>query len=366
MILSPCVGKRGTTLPGYMERGYKNVEDFILDESFHEYVKGQPQASVNFWNSWVADHPAQETAVATAKNMLATLFDAQKAEVTIDKQQALKKLMRRIHQEEQHKPRTLFIPTWLKVAAIVLVTAGLTWLAMFYYQQQAGAIDSMAYNEIIVPIGEKSQVILSDGTQVWINSGSHFKYPTQFSIQSREVLLSGEAFFDVTHRQGQPFKIFTKDSEIKVLGTAFNVKSYPDEVKTETTVLRGLVSVQGLGRKNPPVLVRPKQALETRTDSLTTGSAVENTITNNVNVDAVTNWKDQALVFADEPLEDMAVKMERWFNVQITITDDALKKERYNGKFANNETVYQVLKAIKLTTPIQYKANGNHIIISRK
>jgi ferric-dicitrate binding protein FerR (iron transport regulator) len=85
-----------------------------------------------------------------------------------------------------------------------------------------------------------------------------------------------------------------------------------------------------------------------------------------VNTSVVTAWKDQLLIFADETFEDMAIKMERWFNMKIRIEDDKLKKDRYTGKFVNNETVYEVLEAIDVTTPIEYIIHEDEIIISRK
>ena len=85
-----------------------------------------------------------------------------------------------------------------------------------------------------------------------------------------------------------------------------------------------------------------------------------------INPEVVTCWKDQQLIFTDETLEDMVVKMERWYNINIQINDSTLKTERYNGKFVHNETIYQVLEAIKLTTPINYRVTDNNIIITRK
>jgi ferric-dicitrate binding protein FerR (iron transport regulator) len=229
--------------------------------------------------------------------------------------------------------------------------------------------EALTFNEVIVPIGEKSQIVLSDGTHVWINSGSKFKYPVSFGKKSRQVFLSGEAFFDVTKKEEQTFVVTTHDASVKVLGTAFNVKSYPEDAKTQTTVVRGLVSVQRLN-ETEEVLIRPNQMAVIRNSEPEEKAVAESPrklhVLNNVNTEAITCWKNQLLVFADEPLEDMAMKMERWFNVKIVIEDSTLRKERYNGKFVHNETIYEVLEAIKQTTSIRYTLENEKIFIVRK
>lgn len=343
-----------------------NFNEYFLDESFHEYVRGYPQSSVEGWKRWLADHPERAEEVSSAKEIIAVMLHPSMADVTVDKQKASRDLLTRIRLEKRGGQRML-TPAWVKVAAILLMGLGLGWFLKMYQGGNVPDDDVIAYNEIIVPIGEKSQLVLSDGTHVWINSGSHFKYPSQFKAKSREVFLTGEAFFDVEHDEEKAFTVTTKDSQIKVLGTAFNVKSYPDDAKTRTTVVRGLVSVQSTLHKIPAVFIHPNQAVEIKSDYVQSQSG-DNTlkILDEVNVNASISWKDQSLVFADEPLEDMVKKMERWFNVKIVLNDERLRQERYNGKFVNNETVYQVLEAIKITTPIQYSAKNNEIIITRK
>ena len=259
---------------------------------------------------------------------------------------------------------------WARAAAVILLLTGLAWGWNTVFNNKQ-ADEQHVYNEIIVPIGEKSQIILSDGSHVWINSGSHFKYPVNFSNDKRDVILEGEAYFDVTNRRGTKFVVNTHDVRIEVLGTAFNVKSYPEDKKTQTTVVRGLVSVESKISKDAPILIHPDQMAtiheEPRisTPDITT-SAKNLVITNKVNTAVITSWKDQLLVFADETFEDIAVKMERWYNVKISIDDNELKQARYTGKFVHNETIYEVLEAIKITTPIKYSVTEAGITITRK
>jgi ferric-dicitrate binding protein FerR (iron transport regulator) len=349
---------------------YQSFEDFILDESFREYVLGSSGSSVDFWKNWIQNHPEKEGEVAKASRILSTLLNSRKLAVPVDKQESLAELLKRIEADDKaRRLERIFIPGWLKVAAVIIFTVGVGWLWNWTYNLINGR-KLIAFNEVIVPIGEKSQIVLADGTHVWINSGSSFKYPVNFN-KTREVYLTGEAFFDVKHRENQPFVVNTHDSRVKVLGTAFNVKAYPEDARTQTTVVRGLVSVQSIRNRSEEVLIRPNQMAEIRKDVLKFDTMAHQPVKplqviNNINVEAVTCWKNQLLVFADEPLGDMAMKMERWFNVQIVIQDSTLRQERYNGKFVHNETIYEVLEAIKKTTSISYSVEDNKIFIARK
>lgn len=349
---------------------YQNFEDFILDESFREFVTGSHEESILFWNNWIETHSEKADEFKKAINILKTLLHPRKIEIKVDKYESLQQMLGKIEVDmPEPVSRRFTLPVWAKVAAFIVLSVGLAWCWNLAYSVFKSG-ETIAYNEIIVPIGEKSQVVLSDGTHVWINSGSSFKYPERFAEHSRDVFLKGEAFFDVTKRNNQLFVVNTQDARVKVLGTAFNVKAYPEDTKTQTTVTRGLVSVQSTRTNEQAVLIRPNQmaVVKKKTDQISDKQQAPKvevlTVIDKINVDAITCWKDQLLVFNNEPFEDMALKMERWFNVKIIIKDNSLKKERFNGKFVHNETVYQVLDAIKLTTPIRYKGVDNEIEIS--
>jgi transmembrane sensor len=178
-----------------------------------------------------------------------------------------------------------------------------------------------------------------------------------------------------------PFVVNTKDINIKVLGTAFNVKGYATDKTVETTVVRGLVRVESVLDQTNSIYVNPNEKavyLKQNQHMAITGQPVAKSVVKNTekaaehilvvkaNPEPITCWKDQLLVFTDETFEDMVVKMERWYDIKINISDPKLKQERFNGKFVHNETVYQVLEAIKLTTPITYNVKNNEINIFQK
>ena len=366
--------KTGRNTPLAMKKlNYKNIEDFILDESFREFVANTNTVSVSFWVNWSKEHPTETEVFENAIEVLKVLLNTRKQTVLPDKKEEWALLLKNMElvQKSDKKPINAFFQSrWMRIAAIMVLSIGLS--VFWNWVSSKKDITESSFCEIIVPIGEKSQLILPDGTHVWINSGSHFKYPVLFGEKTREVYLQGEAYFDVTKQKGKNFVVNTTDVKIKVLGTAFNVKCYPGDNKTSTTVVRGLVQVENLFGKKEIANIKPHEiaivhkkyansTMDQKSNEKMTSISVSH-----INPEVVTCWKDQLLVFSDEPLEDMAIKMERWFNIAIVIPDEKLRTERYNAKFTHNETIYQVLEAIKLTTPITYKVENNMIIITHK
>jgi ferric-dicitrate binding protein FerR (iron transport regulator) len=209
-------------------------------------------------------------------------------------------------------------------------------------------------------------------------------YPADFTNEERRVTLEGEAYFDVARVRNSPFTVYTQDFKVRVLGTKFNVKSYPNDPTIETTVVEGMVKVES---EEPisnfsPVILKPTERLVYKKDSRSvekgtfsdSGQAVEEEklhpvsnreiIITHVNTSNITSWKDHLLVFDNETFEEIAVKLSRWYKVQIILQSDELKSQRYTGKFVHNESLSQVLEAIRLTTPINYQIHQNRVEIS--
>lgn len=346
-----------------------DFDELILDESFREYVEGTNPESTEFWEEWFTVHPDKKEEFENAVNVVKALLKARKTDVPVDKSKSLLNLMKLIDREQPGSVsrRRNFNSIWLRIAAIGLLIIGVTSLWNVFHTRSVKSLD-IAFNEIIVPLGEKAQIVLYDGTHVWINSASKLRYPVRFGDVSRDVTLEGEAFFDVAKNHGKTFVVNTRDVRIDVLGTAFNVKCYPCDEKTQTIVVRGAVKVENINGNHESTIIKPDEmaTIMKEEESGQTSSQVSPIKIDKVDPSNLVSWKDQVLVFAGESLEDLAIKMERWFNVRIKIEDEGLKSERYNGKFVHNETVYQVLEAIKITTPINYRIEKDTIIISSK
>ena len=222
---------------------------------------------------------------------------------------------------------------------------------------------------------------MQDGTTVWLNAGSKLYYENDFAGTTREVRLIGEAFFDVIKRPEQPFIVHASGIDIKVLGTAFNVKSYPEDKNVETTLYRGLVNVL---RHNAPAgttirlkpnekLILPKQAaiiIPDLSEKLTTSAKEPPASFTITHIDSTkkenerfeTAWLYSRLEFRGDNFEELALKMERWYNVTIVFTDDEVKKLNFNGSF-EKETVEQAFKGLKAAVPFNYKINDHEISV---
>ncbi len=241
-------------------------------------------------------------------------------------------------------------------------------------------------NQISVPLGSRSMVVLPDGSQVWLNSGSKLFYPSGFWSKSREVTLEGEGFFDVKNDRESPFIVSAGGLKIKVLGTSFNVKSYPDENTVETILVKGMVEVNTINEKSlqSPIILAPNQKLTylKREGSMNLATIIEDgikqdmsenlkveipdlnnfKIATRINPDIFTSWKDGKLIFDGEPLESLATKLERFYNVRISLQDESMKSFKYSGTL-EEVTIEEVLRALEKTSPIRFEINKNHIIL---
>jgi transmembrane sensor len=359
----------------------KFLEDLVFDSSFIEFVRNDNDPSVKQWKNYTREHPQNKKEFETAVLVIRMLLKANKNE-TVNTEIMLEQLLAQIAKDKKRSlTLSVFQGRWRQIAAIFILAFTISAVWYFVNRKTVSENNSLAYNEIIVPMGEKAQLILSDGTHIWLNSSSRLCYPVNFGDHNRTVFLEGEAFFDVTKKAKQTFTVNTKTVKVNVLGTAFNVKSYPGDKKVETTVVRGLVCVENItGKKMKPVFLKPNEKYELTMETASEKELNKNdkqadvqnheqeftpVILRKINVAPVTSWKDQLLVFSDETLEDVTVKMERWYNVKIHIMNNDLKHERYRGQFIHNENILQVLEAIKFTTPIQYTIDKDEIYIER-
>ncbi|GAJ01847.1 unnamed protein product, partial [marine sediment metagenome] len=241
--------------------------------------------------------------------------------------------------------------------------------------------------------GQKSQIILTDGTKVWLNSETILKYPSEFNDMKREVFLEGEAFFEVQKKDIKiPFIVKTSEIDIKVLGTSFNVMAYSDEETIETTLVEGSVCIIRKNLKSAhaqEIFLKPNQKVtllkkgsqvilsEIETEKPTLIKSTKTIqpisptekeqifISPKVDIELHTAWKNDRLIFQSETFENICYKLERWYDVKIHVQNEGLKKYRYTGKFIHKETINQVLEILNLTTPINYTFKQNDLYIDK-
>jgi transmembrane sensor len=319
-------------------------------------------------------------------------------ENTIETEDAFMLLMNRIKEksltvEDENSKVPGIVPTkrkmgWYWAAATVIVVVSALGFGRMFIRQNAKKSTIREVNEITTRLGSKSKVELPDGSVVWLNAGSKLTYDKNFGQDIREVSLSGEGFFDVTKMKEKPFVIHTSSIDIKVLGTVFNVKAYPQDKRTETSLIRGRVEVRIKSRPNDnPIILTPNEKLivennavvETKKkeikkvvedtadiNSMNTIMSIDKLKYNNIDSSlAETSWINNKLIFRDESFEDLAVQMERWYDVSIEIKDPVLRQKKLNGTF-ETETIDVALGEIKeMGISFKYEHTGNKIIINR-
>lgn len=261
---------------------------------------------------------------------------------------------------------------WIAAASVVLMA----FTAIVFYPQ-AGSRQlarPVTYNDSLsTQHGNRSHLILPDGSRVWLNSGSRLLYQKDFSGAIRQVELVGEGFFQVVKSNGRPFIVHAGGVDIRVLGTTFNVKCYPKDENVETTLLHGAVSVSHPSDpEKRSILLKPNEKLSIRKEFRPEeGKPAVKDPFQIAPVDTTvqpsrlpeTAWVYNRLEFRGDDFATLAEKMERWYNVKIRFREEKVKKLRFIGSF-ENETVDQALIALQAVSRFNYKIRGNEIFIS--
>ena len=238
--------------------------------------------------------------------------------------------------------RLKWIRTALKYAAIIIVT----FLAGNHIRTNPPLEESLKYSEIHVPYGQMSQLTLSDGTEIWLNSGTTIRYPERFGEKSRSVEVKGEAFFKVAKMPDKPFTVNSTDLKIEVLGTSFNFSAYQEDSYTSVTLVEGKVAIEDNLGKTIAQLTPGQMATKTKSSNLSNIKEVKTA--------SYSAWTDGKIFFDDERLDQIALKLERWFNVEISFDDPNLKSRRFTGTILKNKPVDQIMQALELLAPIQF------------
>ncbi|WP_428331246.1 FecR family protein [Mucilaginibacter sp.] len=252
-----------------------------------------------------------------------------------------------------------FSSQWLQVAAILLIATG---LFLFRTFKKPDLNKPLTYTLISAPKGVKKQCALPDGTFVYLNSGSSVRISSNFGVKDRQVELLGEAYFVVTHNAAKPFNIHAGNLVIADIGTAFNVKAYPEDKQIRVAVESGEVSVQ----KNSP-----DHKPETFASSLTHNQQLiydrqsESHVLNEIKTDEIIAWKQNQLRFDNASMEEISTTLERWYNITIKLNSNAGQCRRYTVSF-NNEPVTNVLKVLKDLSGMSYQIDNRTISIHLK
>lgn len=214
--------------------------------------------------------------------------------------------------------------------------------------------DAETYNTLRVPAGAEFMLTLSDGTKVWLNTESSIRFPTTFKKQSRNVELTGEAYFEVARNERQPFVVHSQGQTVTVLGTSFNISAYPDDKSTVTTLVSGSVK---LATHDQEFILTPDQQLTYLHDE---GRAMVGI----VDAKQYSSWTQGMFVFFDEPLESICRKLARWYDVDLDVSSPSLQGIRYSGMIRRHSTFNKIAELMSQTNEIFFREADGKIYVS--
>lgn len=275
---------------------------------------------------------------------------------------------------------------WAVAAAVIVFAYMLGTRTLTKYERKEIAKGEYS---IEAPKGGKSVMTLSDGSKVWLNAGSTLHFDKSFGEQNRTLALQGEAYFEVAHDTARPFLVKTSGITIAALGTAFNVKAYPEDDLIETTLVEGSVRIETNTQsktKTEPVILEPNQKVvfyknrqsisvqaidestqidKPKSNELQSFRKIE--VTKNVDVEVSTSWKDKRWIVLGERLGVFAANIERKYDMVLVFEDSELEDYRISATL-EEETIEQLLNAIRLTVPMDYKIERNqvHLMINQQ
>jgi ferric-dicitrate binding protein FerR (iron transport regulator) len=272
-----------------------------------------------------------------------------------DKQEIERAYRQFIKRVKNREGKRINFYTVFKYAAIVVIVSLLS-LNLYEISKNTVADEnsSKLMNVIKVPRGEHVEVLLSDGTKVSLNSDTKFIYPSHFSEKVRNVLLVGEGFFEVSHDAHKPFVVNSKLIHVTVLGTKFNMRTYPNE-NSVVTLSEGKVEIESSNKENKMTLHPNEEA--------TYSESLGMTLSKGVDVEISKSWMKGELAFMDKPLSAICKDLERKYNVKIIITDLQLAGDIYTCHFKENATIEQVMSLLRETRKLDYSSKNGQIII---
>lgn len=323
------------------------VIKYEIEKLLPEYLSGEisdkNRATIDEWRIASVENEALFREYAKAWEALPLLQEMEQ----FNSFEALKTVTRKIS-----KPGSATWKTTLQRIAAVLLLPLLAYSGFLTMKNQAlnrQAVENVVMQTITSKQGMVTQFTLADGTEVWLNSGSELKFPVRFNSKMREVLLSGEAFFNVAKNEQQPFRVNARELNVDVLGTSFDVINYHEDRQSEVILIEGRVSLSSFDGKNKKEFgtIHQGQRAVFDIDSRKVNMHDED-------VDKYIAWRDGNLIFRDDSMEIVAKRLSRWFNVEIIINDPEIESYIYTATFGN-ENLEQVLKLLKLSAPIDYQ-----------
>jgi len=298
-----------------------------------------------------------------------------------------RKKIKTTYNQKDNNIKTAWLKTIVRYAAVILIAFSASGALFYFIGRNSAAPAVQSINKLVVPLGSKAWFSLSDGTVVTLNAGSTLNVSQDYGVNNRIVRLDGEGYFNIAKDKNNPFVVQTPFLNIRALGTEFNIKAYSADRTIETTLVSGSLQIEPVKEINQGqiTVLKPNQKLTffKSDSSFTSGSEmkekeetarsenikkirtvpVTRLVTENVNVDPVTSWKENRWIFEQQSLSQIAIDLERKFDVQIIFDSERLKSYRFTATILA-EPIEQVLMALSMAAPVTYKIRGRVVTLS--
>ena len=308
-----------------------------------------------------------------------TIFDLHYIQKGTPDRDLVEKRWNRFSSKLEDSPSTVPAPLYsfklkkpLKLAGAILTAAALI-LVVFNVFLLKNSNSAKKLNIVSTENGSKSKLQMPDGTLIWLNSGSTITYDDHYGIKNRKVNLIGEAYFDVKHDPKHPFTIHTKNLNLKVLGTAFNVRAYKEDNSSEATLIRGSLEVSFPNRPSEKLILKPKEKISVvhglpkketinQSNKASKKEIVPLIYLSKIDSQVPTNdieeisWVENKLIFREKTFRELSMELERWYNINIEIKDSIMLDKKFTGTF-KNETFIEAINALKETYLFDYNYN---------
>ena len=393
-------------------RAEYNILDFLKDDSFLRSVLLLTDDDVEFWDNYVLENPEKKQEIEAAKQLLSSMTFDDETYSEQEKLELLEHVNDQVKSIRRHRLYVGFYKIFTAACVVALLSVGVySFFAPFTSDNQVATIEKnrsnfekdtrlviagertipleegddvlygggeatissinqqderyavdvndskVEYNELIVPKGRRaSHLVLEDGSKVWVNSGSTFRFPTTFEKNKREVYVDGEIYIEIAKDAERPFFVKTSEMSVRALGTRFNVMAYPEEMEAAVTLVHGKVGVQTDHRQQ---ILQPDEQYVYQTTT-------RRGTVRKVDVSQYVDWKDGILNFDSMPLEELTRRLGRWYDVDFFFVAEELKTLKYSGAFKKYNDIRYVLNIIEEITNVQFVLNERTIVVNRK
>lgn len=372
-----------------MQTSY-TVEELVINDSFISYCRGDNEADIVRWENYLLFFPEEKEKIEEARRFIGGITIMLKQQEQSDALSELKASVATLetgHNEtviaQISTSRFTTFKKYIPYAAAVLLAG----IALFFLTTGKNAPEPLAHTPKVekapLPLlqfhtayGEKKEVWLPDSTRVLLNAGSTLQIDSIFGQHSRKVYLTGEALFDVTHNKDLPFSVYVKNFEVKVLGTLFNVKAYPDDKEEVASLIKGKIELVMKNQGGKSFILQPNEKAvvsnlqDGQADILPASVARKTPLITGVNYNAKdssiieTSWAYNRFDIYNRKFIEIQADLERLYDVKISFKDNAVANYRFSATF-ENETIEQILQALQLSYPFHYKIQDEHITISK-